>query len=281
MAELRAEPFATEWVGGPKSSTRLIAAPGADAGSYRAGVEIRLEPGVLTYWRNPGEAGAPPEFNFTASDNVEDVTVRFPTPSRIDEGGADAFGYRDEVIFPLDVKLTDPNRPTLLSLSLNYAVCGQICIPVNAQVELKLPVAAAPPDASGLNHQARLEAAAAKVPRRLGAEERDGKFLITRDLAASQPTWRLSPRGDAAAIGATDMFIESPPGWYFESRRGEEPGEFLIVEVEAPHAERRASVHATPITVTLAAPQESYEFGVALDAGRAAADGSEGEKHDN
>ncbi|WP_187148708.1 protein-disulfide reductase DsbD domain-containing protein [Methylocella silvestris] len=280
MAELRAEPLATEWVGGPKSSARLIATPGANAGSYRAGVEIRLEPGVLTYWRNPGEAGAPPEFNFTASDNVEDVTVRFPTPSRIDEGGSDAFGYRDEVVFPLDFKLTHAGRPALLSLSLNYAVCGQICIPVNAQVELKLP-AAAPGDARALDHEARLDAAAAKVPRRLGAEERDGKFLVTRDLGASQPTWRVSLRGDAAAIGATDLFVESPPGWYFESRRGEEPGEFLIVEVEVPREESLDLAQVTPITVTLAAPHESYEFGLELGAGRAAAERTEGGKNDN
>src|SRR5208283_4526345 len=86
----------------PKSATRLIDGGFIDGVRYAA-LEIRLDGEAVTYWRNPGDAGAAPEFDFAHSENVATAEALFPAPERIDEDGAQAYGYRHEVVFPIRV----------------------------------------------------------------------------------------------------------------------------------------------------------------------------------
>ncbi len=237
---------------------RLIAAGGGPPQSfYRAGVEVRLDSGALTYWRMPGAAGVPPVFSFEGSENASDIAVAYPAPSRFDEDGIEAFGYRDRVIFPIRVTPKDALRPVLLVLNVSYAVCSRICLP--AKAEARLAFLPDPEAGTASPEAAAIAAAEAAVPLRLTQEQRDAKVAIMRDETAPTPTWRLSPRGG----GARDLFAEAPPGWYFETRKSSRPNEFLIVEVEKPRTENRAPV---PVILTLTNERQSYEFAVDLDA---------------
>ncbi len=104
--------FSTDWAKAAKSDARLVAAGGA-----LAGFEIRLAPGAITYWRDPGEAGVPPTFDFSGSDNVAKVEPVFPAPKRIQEAdGSEAFGYDAGVVIPLIVEPRDPAKPVTLAL---------------------------------------------------------------------------------------------------------------------------------------------------------------------
>ena len=61
---------ASAWDKQPHAQARLIAGSvikTADATFLRAGVEIRLDPGWKTYWRDPGDSGVPPTFDFSGS----------------------------------------------------------------------------------------------------------------------------------------------------------------------------------------------------------------------
>jgi DsbC/DsbD-like thiol-disulfide interchange protein len=259
-ASLHCDPYASTWASGQKSSLRLIAAGGGPPQSaYRAGIEVRLDPGALTYWRMPGGAGVPPVFSFEGSANASDIEVSYPAPARIDEDGTEAFGYRGRVIFPVRVTPQDATRPVLLVLNVSYAVCSRICLPAKAGARLTLlPAPKTGTETLGPNAPA-IAAAEAAVPLRLTPEQRDAKVAITRDETAPVPTWRLSPR----AGGAQDLFAEAPPGWYFETRKSGRPGEFLIVAVEEPRTGSRASI---PVILTVRNEPQSYEFAVDLDA---------------
>ena len=48
-----------------------------------AAVEIRLAPGWHTYWRVPGEAGIPPRFDWSGSQNLAAVAYEWPRPEII------------------------------------------------------------------------------------------------------------------------------------------------------------------------------------------------------
>ncbi|MGH6812295.1 MAG: protein-disulfide reductase DsbD domain-containing protein [Methylocella sp.] len=262
-ASLHCDPYASTWASGQKSSLRLIAAGGGPPRSaYRAGIEIRLDPSALTYWRMPGGAGVPPVFSFDGSANASNIEVSYPAPTRIDEDGTEAFGYRGRVIFPVRVTPKDATRPVILVLNVSYAVCSRICLPAKAKAMLTLlPV----PQAGNETldpHAPAIAAAEAAVPLHLTPEQRDAKVAITRDETAPTPTWRLSPRGG----GARDLFAEAPPGCYFETRRSSRPDEFLIVEVEKPRTGGREPI---PVILTLTNEQQSYEFAVDLDAASA------------
>ena len=65
--------LASPWVELNTARVRLLAGPARSAKaakSYLAGVEITLADGWKTYWRMPGDAGVPPNFDWAGSTNV-------------------------------------------------------------------------------------------------------------------------------------------------------------------------------------------------------------------
>src|SRR5262249_52900593 len=133
---------ASAWDEGLQSAVRLIAARSAGAGKeliYRSGIEVKLNPGWKTYWRYPGDSGVPPVFDFSKSENVKSATVLFPAPKRFDDGaGGHSIGYKDGVLLPVHVVPSDPKKPALLRLKLDYAVCEKLCLPADAKLELAM-----------------------------------------------------------------------------------------------------------------------------------------------
>src|SRR5947209_3558314 len=106
----------SRWDGDGRSAARLIAGSSSDRATplWRAGIEIRLKQGWHTYWRYPGDAGVPPEFDFQRSKNVKSVEVMWPTPQRLEEAGGVSIGYEGSVIFPLRVVPQDPGKPAAI-----------------------------------------------------------------------------------------------------------------------------------------------------------------------
>lgn len=189
---------ASPWDGGKHTAIRLIA--GATAQS--AGAEIRLAPGWKTYWRYPGDSGIPPRFDFSGSQNVKSVTVRFPAPQRlIDESGT-TIGYKHDVVFPLEVVAEDTARPVTLRLKLDYAVCEKICQPADAKAELTLGGPSAFID--------RIAASAAAVPKAVPLGS-DGALSIR---AARRDGAKVIVDVAAPAGAEVDLFAEGPaPDW--------------------------------------------------------------------
>ena len=187
------------WVKDLHSALALIggARHGADA---TGGIAIRLDPGWKTYWRTPGDSGVPPRFDFSASENVADVTVLWPAPKQFPDGsGGISFGYMDDLVLPLRIVAKEPDSPVTLRARISYAVCKELCLPVEATSELTLAPSSAPDNSA-------IAAALARVPQPatigttdpvgIRAVRRDGK-TVTVDVAA--------PAGDHLAL-----FAEGP-----------------------------------------------------------------------
>ena len=207
IAEPAAAADSSRWDGDAKSAIRLIAGTvPAGGATIRAGIEIRLKPGWHTYWRYPGDAGIPPRFDFTGSQNVKSVEVRFPAPKRQPEGTIMTIGYDRDVILPLAIVPVDPAKPVTLRLKADYAICEKLCAPVEGQAELTIA-----PGASKLEPQ--LAAAESLVPKRQAI--REGKGLVIRSaIRDNKPKPRVVV--DVAAPPGTkvDLFAEGPtPEW--------------------------------------------------------------------
>ncbi len=189
--------YATDWAKAAKSEARLVAADGRVAG-----FEIALAPGAITYWRDPGDAGLPPTFDFAGSVNVAKVEPIFPAPKRIREAdGSEAFGYDGNVLFPLRVEPRDSSKPATLALHANYAVCEKVCLPAEARLALTLPVADAASPYAGL-----VETALAAAPRAIDAKD-------FGELKPDGPDgWRLCAAHESGA--PRDLFVEPPAGWW-------------------------------------------------------------------
>jgi DsbC/DsbD-like thiol-disulfide interchange protein len=148
------------WDDGMQSSARLIAAQSHEVSGvrlFRAGIEIKLKPGWHTYWRYPGDSGVPPAPDFSRSQNVKRATVQYPAPARFPDGaGGNSIGYKGDVILPVSVVLSDPAKPAVLRLKLDYAVCEKLCVPAEAKLELTLTGKPSSTDADVAAAEARL-----------------------------------------------------------------------------------------------------------------------------
>lgn len=123
---------------------RLLVGVRWDDGSRDAGLELRVEPGWKTYWRNPGEAGIPPDFDWSRSANLAGVEVGWPAPQVFESFGLRTVGYAGTVILPLRLTPEDPGQPIDAVLDLSLGVCRDIC--VLEETELDASIA---PDAPG------------------------------------------------------------------------------------------------------------------------------------
>ena len=136
---------ASPWDKQPHAQARLIAGSvmkSADATYLHAGVEIRLDAGWKTYWREPGDSGVPPTFDFSGSENVKSVAVEWPAPERFPDGaGGNSIGYVGRLVLPLRIVQKDAGKHASVHLKLNYAVCGNLCVPAEATLELAITYA--------------------------------------------------------------------------------------------------------------------------------------------
>jgi DsbC/DsbD-like thiol-disulfide interchange protein len=240
-----ADAFSTDWETAAKSRARLVA---ADA--RLAGFEIRLAPGAITYWRNPGDSGLPPTFDFAGSDNIDNVEPIFPAPTRIREAdGGEAFGYDGEVVFPLRVKPRDPAKPTTLALRASYAVCEKVCLPAEARLTLKLPDASSP-------YADLVGSALAAAPRQISPKD----FGELKSDGASG--WRLCAPREAGP--ERDLFVDPPEGWWITvAHTKSEPGQecFRLTlrdkprEAAFPVALRLTTGGPSPAETTIEAPE--------------------------
>ena len=192
----------SDWSDADQSRLRLLLGPG-EGSRLAGGIEIVLEPGWYTYWRNPGDAGVAPVFDFSGSVNVADVEVLYPVPERQVDGASTSLIYRDEVVFPINVEPIDADEPVTLQLTASFGVCSEICIPTRTSSAVTLPPAAPLDPLSA----AVLQRFRPRVP--MPAEP--GRFDIEE----------VTLEGDALIIDVRmpessyfDLFAEPPAGWY-------------------------------------------------------------------
>ena len=193
------------WDGDARAGVRIVSGGTKAADGppmLRAGVEIRLAPGWKTYWRYPGDSGVPPHFDFAKSENVKSVQLSWPAPERFAEADGIIIGYRNNVLFPLSIEPKDAARPVVLRVTLDYAICEKVCIPVQAKGELTIK--------GGATAGSDIAKAEKTVPRAqaLGADAKLSVKAIHRDDGAKPARVLLdiaAPNGSPLAV-----FAEGP-----------------------------------------------------------------------
>ncbi|HEY0834229.1 MAG TPA: protein-disulfide reductase DsbD domain-containing protein [Azospirillum sp.] len=228
-----------------------------------AGLHLRLANGWKTYWRSPGDAGAPPAVDWSASGNVAGVDVRWPAPRRFTLFGIETFGYEGEVVFPLDIRVERPGAPVALRGRADILVCSTICIPTSLDVSLDLPAGAAAADPETTNLIARFEA---QVP---DDGSRSGLSVGSASIEPGAPGILTVRIASTWPLADPDVFVESG-SWTFGKP------EFSFA-VDGREATARLPVVSGPdvvtmpdktITVTLTDGTRATEARLAVAAGR-------------
>ncbi len=138
---------ASAWAEEEQTAVRLIIDRDGlgDDGTVRAGLEFRMQPGWKVYWRSPGDAGYPPQPDFSGSTNVEIGDLSWPAPSRFSVLGLQTLGYEDRVVLPFDLRAPAADKPAWVATSINYLTCKDVCIPYTAELDLKVPAGGGSP----------------------------------------------------------------------------------------------------------------------------------------
>jgi DsbC/DsbD-like thiol-disulfide interchange protein len=213
-----AQSAASDWMKGNSSRIRLIAGR-AKTGKILAGVQIELDEGWKTYWRNPGEAGGvPPELDWKTSTNVSGTETLYPAPMRLSDANGDNIGYKHGVIFPVRIEVADAAKPIGLDLKILFGVCKNICIPEERHLTLTLDTSTgADAEIDGL-----LTSALSSVPV-AAAEFPDAPQIDGLTLNAVKRILLIDARV-AGSLDRADLFVESPDGLYVPMTEKQAPG---------------------------------------------------------
>jgi len=105
----------------------------ADAGLY-----FKLEPGWHIYWMNPGDAGEPPHIHWTLPAGITAGPLKFPAPKRLPLGPLMDYGYENDVLFPLQLRVANDAKagPATLHAKVDWLVCRESCVPGKAELEV-------------------------------------------------------------------------------------------------------------------------------------------------
>ena len=128
-------------------------------GGHMAAVELELAPGWTTYWRSPGDAGIPPTFDWSGSENVKSVRLHWPAPEVFEANGMQTIGYHERLVLPVEITPKDPSRPVRLSVVMALGVCDEICLPATLELTSDLASPGAPDASIKAALQARAETA--------------------------------------------------------------------------------------------------------------------------
>jgi suppressor for copper-sensitivity B len=195
------------WVASEYVSARLMSATTAtgDLASVPLGIEVKLDDGWKTYWRSPGDAGLPPVLDWAGSANFATATLLYPKPERLTLLGIQTFGYKHDVIFPVDVKPAKPGDALALKLKLDILVCAKLCIPKTFALALTVPAGPAMPDAEAQT----LAKARAAVP---GGERTVGLALESVEEVSDKGVPALEVKATAEeAFRTPDVIAEVDP----------------------------------------------------------------------
>ncbi len=130
----------------PVSSKRAIATLVTETNAmepgkpFRVGLRLRMTDGWHTYWKNPGDAGVPPDLTIQGATQTP---IDWPTPRRVAEGPVMTYAYLGEVLLPVTV--TAPNGR--IEAHAHWLVCKDICVPEEGDFSITLPVGTPSPSA--------------------------------------------------------------------------------------------------------------------------------------
>jgi len=155
--------------------------------SFSVALVLDIREGWHTYWRNPGDSGQATKIAWELPAGFKAGDIEWPSPHRFELPPLVNYGYAKQAVHLVEV--TAPaalatGKDVLLHAKVSWLVCADLCIPENAELQLRLPATAAPgaidPESAALFTTARSELPA---PAPASSARIDGDRLVIR-LAA-------------------------------------------------------------------------------------------------
>ncbi len=125
-------------------------------------IHQQISPHWHTYWKNPGDSGAAPQYNWYLPEGWTISEIQYPTPEKIPYGPLLNYGYSDQALTvqTLTAPANYNGSPVEITADLEVLVCKDLCIPEYDKISFTLNEQGAPP----ADNSAWLEDARAYAP---------------------------------------------------------------------------------------------------------------------
>jgi thiol:disulfide interchange protein len=106
------------------------------------GVDMKMDAGWHTYWKNSGAAGLPTKIEWQLQPGVTAGEIQWPLPEKLPPAEVTTYGYENEVmlIVPLTLATNLNPGPIDLKANVSWLECKEVCIPASQEVEAKLQI---------------------------------------------------------------------------------------------------------------------------------------------
>ncbi len=223
------------WVEAQGGRLRVLVLDAPQDRELRGALQIELEPGWKTYWRDPGEAGVPPQVTVEGSLAITGVTIEYPAPQWVNDGYSTYAAYTHSVTLPLRFAVTGDGTPWRLEAQVFAGICEKVCIPVQATLTVE--------PGQGEDASAAIAAAFATLP----VEAAPG-FRISA-LSAGPETLTATVELPATAKDAA-LFLAGGDGWYLGAGKRNGDGTFTVPVFSRPKDGEAASAPQWHYTLT-------------------------------
>lgn len=215
---------------------RLIALPADDAGHIRGALQIEPKPGWITYWREPGESGIPPQIA-TAPESAATLSrIGYPAPKQIAIGAIREIGYDAPVALPIDFQFGDGRKQGALAVTAFIGLCKDVCIPFQASFSLSLPAAAQ----SNVAEQTAVAAAEASL-----TEKPSANFSVkAHHLSADGKVLSLQVTLPSSEGVSPEVYLTGPSGYaFFRQTGGKRDGHTFDTDIAIGKLPKNYDIH--------------------------------------
>lgn len=169
-------------------------------GTRMAALQLSLKPGWKTYWRAPGDAGIPPEFDWSTSHNLNAVSINWPTPEVFHENGMRSIGYTRDVIIPLNIAPGYGDQPVRLRGDMHLGICSDVCMPYSLHFDMTIDSLETAPT----------PAIAAALAQRPYSAQEAGVKAATCTIEPIEDGLRIEARVQMPHAGGTEEMVIEP-----------------------------------------------------------------------
>ena len=214
----------------PHITPSLVAESDQPAAGSTVTLALAMKPekGWHGYWKNPGDAGITPQFNWTLPAGMMAGEAQYPVPHRLVLGGLMNYVYEGDYAHLITLTLPKgvPAGTRLpITLAADWLACtDQVCVPESGTLSIALTVGDGTVDPA---RKGQFDRWRSLLPKPLGSEASfqvvNGVFRLGVPLPAS------AKLGDVYFYPETDGALE-----YAAPQTVRRDGDMLTIEVKAP-----------------------------------------------
>ena len=111
---------------------------------FRLGVQLIMNPGWHTYYREPGDAGMATKIIWQLPPGFKSESLLWEKPNKFSDAGINTYGYEDKTL--IVAKINPPGKLPIgkrlnFSAQVEWLSCKDLCVPGHAKIQLSLNVA--------------------------------------------------------------------------------------------------------------------------------------------